>query len=36
MDKAQDIQETLKNYHQEHIIKLMEQLEGKEKEVMSV
>ena len=32
MDKAQDIQETLKNYHQEHIIKLMEQLEGKEKE----
>ena len=32
MDKAQYIKETIKNYHLEHIIKLMEQLEGKEKE----
>ncbi len=32
MDKTQDTIELLKTYHQEHIVKLLEQLEGKEKE----
>lgn len=32
MDRVQDRIECLKNYNQEHIIKLLEQLEGKEKE----
>ncbi len=32
MDKVQDTIEVLKIYNQEHIIKLLEQLEGKEKE----
>lgn len=32
MDKVQDIIELLKIYKQEHIIKLLNQLEGKEKE----
>lgn len=32
MDKTQDTIELLKMYHQEHIVKLLEQLEGKEKE----
>ena len=32
MDKTQDAIEILKIYHQEHVIKLLEQLEGKEKE----
>lgn len=32
MDKVQDTIEILKMYNQEHIIKLLEQLEGKEKE----
>lgn len=32
MDKTQDIIELLKIYKQEHIIKLLEQLEGKEKD----
>ncbi|MCI8383837.1 MAG: hypothetical protein HFJ33_03075 [Clostridia bacterium] len=32
MDKVQDTIEILKTYHQEHIIKLLEKLEGKEKE----
>lgn len=32
MDKTQDTIELLKTYHQEHIVKLLEKLEGKEKE----
>ena len=32
MDKMQDAMERLRTYGQEHIIKLIEQLEGKEKE----
>ena len=32
MDKIQEVIELLKTYHQEHIIKLLETLEGKEKE----
>lgn len=32
MDKVQDTIEILKTYNQEHIIKLLEKLEGKEKE----
>ncbi len=32
MDKAQDALEILETYHQEHIIKLLNKLEGKEKE----
>lgn len=32
MDKMQDIIDLLKIYHQEHIIKLLHQIEGKEKE----
>ncbi len=32
MDKVQDTLETLKIYHQEHIIKLLNKLKGKEKE----
>lgn len=32
MDKTQDTIELLKTYNQEHIIKLLNQLEGKEKE----
>lgn len=32
MDRVQDRIECLKSYNQEHIIKLLEQLEGKEKE----
>ena len=32
MDKTQDTIQLLKTYHQEHIVKLLEQLEGKEKE----
>lgn len=32
MDKVQDTIDILKMYNQEHIIKLLEQLEGKEKE----
>lgn len=32
MDKIQDTIDLLKTYHQEHIIKLLKQLEGKEKE----
>jgi putative uridylyltransferase len=32
MDKTKDIIELLKTYNQEHIIKLLNQLEGKEKE----
>lgn len=32
MDKVQDTIEILKTYNQEHIIKLLERLEGKEKE----
>ena len=32
MDKVQDTIDVLKVYNQEHVIKLLEQLEGKEKE----
>ena len=32
MEKMQDVIELLRCYHQEHIIRLLEQLEGKEKE----
>ena len=32
MDKLQDVIEILKEYNQEHIIKLLEKLEGKQKE----
>ena len=32
VDKIQDVIDLLKIYHQEHVIKLLEQLEGKEKE----
>lgn len=32
MDKVQDAIEVLKAYNQQHVIKLLEQLEGKEKE----
>lgn len=32
MDRMQDIVELLRTYNQEHIIKLLDQLEGKEKE----
>ena len=32
MDKTQNIIELLKTYNQEHIIKLLNKLEGKEKE----
>ena len=32
MDKTQDVIELLRTHNQEHVIKLLEQLEGKEKE----
>ena len=32
VDKIQDVIDLLKIYHQEHVIKLLERLEGKEKE----